>query len=75
MLVLTRRLHEVVRIGKNIEVKILGIHGDIVCVGIQAPEYIPIHREEVFYRIKNKTNQSSNSFIKQNTLNTKPILQ
>lgn len=74
MLVLSRKLQEVIKIGKDIEVKILAVHGNTVCVGIQAPEYIPIHREEVFYRIKNKNHSSSNTYRKHKNLNNKLIL-
>jgi carbon storage regulator len=52
MLILTRRLRETVTIGHDVTVTILGINGNQVRVGINAPKTIPVHREEVFERIK-----------------------
>jgi len=52
MLVLTRKLQEVVVIGTNIEVQVLGIHGDQVRIGFSAPRNIPIYRKEVFEEIQ-----------------------
>ena len=50
MLVLSRHKEESIMIGDNIEVKIVGIHGRNVRLGIEAPEHIPIHRREVHLR-------------------------
>lgn len=52
VLVLTRRIGEVLFINDNIEVKILGIHGTQVRIGIEAPKEVVVHREEVRERIK-----------------------
>ena len=52
MLILTRRVTESLMIGKDITVTILGIKGNQVRVGIQAPRDLPVHREEVFHRIR-----------------------
>ena len=51
MLILTRRVGEIVRIGDNISVTVLGVKGNQVRLGIDAPKSIPVHREEVFERI------------------------
>lgn len=51
MLVLTRRLGERIFINENIIVKIIAINGFQVVVGIDAPDTIPVHREEVQIRI------------------------
>ena len=47
MLVLTRKLEEIVVIGTNVEVQVLGIHGDQVRLGFSAPRNISIFRKEV----------------------------
>lgn len=52
MLILTRRVGESVKIGANITVTVLGIRGNIVRLGTDAPGDVAIHREEVFRRIK-----------------------
>lgn len=47
MLVLSRKVDEVVHIGKDIEVRILGVNGDIVSIGIEAPKSVEILRGEL----------------------------
>jgi carbon storage regulator len=51
MLVLSRDMNEVVMIGESIKVIVLNINGNTVRLGFQAPLSVPIHREEIFYRI------------------------
>jgi carbon storage regulator len=50
MLVVTRRPHEAVRIGKDVIVVVLGIKGNQVRVGVTAPVEIPVDREEIALR-------------------------
>lgn len=57
MLVLTRRLAETVMIGDEISVTILGIKGNQVRIGIQAPEHIGVHRDEIYQRIAESRSQ------------------
>lgn len=52
MLVLTRRVGEVMIINENIEVVILGVKGNQVKMGINAPKEIPINRQEIQHRIE-----------------------
>lgn len=52
MLILTRRVGEVINIGDEIEVTIMGTNGYEVKLGIEAPKNVPVHREEVYLRIK-----------------------
>lgn len=52
MLVLTRRIGETLNIGDDVQVTVLGIKGHQVRVGISAPKNIPVHREEIYERIK-----------------------
>ncbi|MDI9608406.1 MAG: carbon storage regulator CsrA [Atribacterota bacterium] len=48
MLVVTRRIDQSIRIGNNIEIKILGIEKGKVKVGVSAPPDIPVYREELY---------------------------
>ena len=52
MLILTRRTGETVMIGNDVTITILGVKGNQVRIGINAPKSIPVHREEVYERIK-----------------------
>jgi carbon storage regulator len=52
MLILTRRAGETVMIGDEVTVTVLGVRGDQVRVGIQAPKSIPVHRQEIYERIQ-----------------------
>lgn len=52
MLILTRKIGETVMIGEEVTVTVLGIKGNQVRLGINAPKDIAVHREEIFVRIK-----------------------
>lgn len=52
MLVLSRRQGEAVRIGDNVIVRVIDVHGDRVRLGIDAPQEVPVHRSEVYEAIK-----------------------
>ena len=52
MLVLTRKTDECVMIGDDVEVMVVGIDGDQVKIGIEAPREVPIHRKEVYEDIQ-----------------------
>lgn len=54
MLVLTRKVGESIMIGDGIEVKIIGIDGDQVKLGIEAPRHIKVHRQEIFEAIQSE---------------------
>lgn len=54
MLILTRKIGEKIMIGNDVEMAILGIKGNQVRIGIEAPKGIPVHREEIYLRIKNE---------------------
>lgn len=52
MLALTRRRGQTIRIGDTIIVTVLGVSGDSVRIGVEAPRDIPVDREEVYERKK-----------------------
>ena len=52
MLILTRRVGETVMIGGDVTVTVLGVKGNQVRVGVNAPRDVAVHREEIFERIK-----------------------
>ena len=64
MLVLGRKVGETIHIGKDIEVTITAIEGDVVKLGIRAPKSVPVHRQEVFEEIR-KENQAASASLEQ----------
>jgi carbon storage regulator len=52
MLILTRRVGESVMIGDKVTVTVLGVKGNQVRLGVNAPRDVAVHREEIFERIK-----------------------
>jgi carbon storage regulator len=54
MLILTRRVNESLMVGDDVTVTVLSVSGNQVRIGVKAPRHVPVHREEIFEKIKFK---------------------
>lgn len=59
MLILTRRVGETIVIGDDVIITVLGIKGNQVRIGINAPKDVSVHREEIYQRIQQEKNTTS----------------
>ena len=57
MLILTRRVGETLIIGDNVRITVLGVRGQQVRIGVDAPKSVSVHREEIYRRIKDDSKQ------------------
>ena len=69
MLVLSRHRDESIMIGDDIVVTIVDIRGDKVRLGIQAPNHIPVHRQEVYEAIQRENRKASQIGEEQRVIN------
>ena len=59
MLILTRRVGETLMIGDEVTVTVLGVKGNQVRIGVNAPRDVTVHREEIYERIKRDQSEES----------------
>jgi len=60
MLVLTRKVHQSIVIGDDVEVVILEVRGEQVRLGIRAPRDVAVHRKEIYQQIQEENRSSAN---------------
>ena len=59
MLILTRRVGETLMIGNEVTVTVLGVKGNQVRIGVNAPKDVAVHREEIYERIRREEDQAA----------------
>lgn len=63
MLILTRRVGETLMIGDDVTVTVLGVKGNQVRIGVNAPKEISVHREEIYMRIQAERNAQAQAQV------------
>lgn len=61
MLILTRRIGETLMVGDNVSITVLGVKGNQVRIGVNAPKDVSVHREEIYQRIQREKGQAGQS--------------
>ncbi|AHL03129.1 carbon storage regulator CsrA [Pseudomonas aeruginosa] len=60
MLILTRRVGETLMVGDDVTVTVLGVKGNQVRIGVNAPKEVAVHREEIYQSIQKEKDQEPN---------------
>ena len=56
MLILSRKIDEKIKIGNDITITLIDVHGDQVKIGVEAPTHVKVFRQEVYNAIQNENN-------------------
>ena len=65
MLILTRRVGETLMVGDEVSITVLGVKGNQVRLGVNAPKTIAVHREEIYARIQQEKEGGGSSDVKE----------
>lgn len=59
MLILTRKVGEALMVGDDVNITVLGVKGNQVRIGVNAPKEVAVHREEIYQRIQKEKNEAA----------------